>query len=215
MTTTTATAPTKQELQTFLASKLNRNLQMYFDSCQRCGLCAEACQYYVATRDPKMIPAYKAEQVRRLYRQPSEWSQRLFPWFVHDGALDEARLGALADVVFGSRLKGGRPQRAYLFWHLLGNRFLSLLTGVLFNTTLSDMETGYKVFRAEVVKGLRLRSKRFDFEPEVTAKLAKHRFRLYEVPISYSGRDYQEGKKITWRDGLAAIYWIVRYRIWD
>ena len=100
--TTVATAPTKQELQAFLASKLNRNLQMYFDSCQRCGLCAESCQYYVATRDPKMIPAYKAEQVRRLYRQPSEWSQRLFPWFAHDGALDEARLDALADVVFGS-----------------------------------------------------------------------------------------------------------------
>src|SRR4030067_1404755 len=102
MTTTAATAPTKQELQAFLASKLNRNLQMSFDSCQRCGLCAESCQYYVATRDPKMIPAYKAEQVRRLYRQPSEWSRRLFPWLVHDGALDEARLDALADVVFGS-----------------------------------------------------------------------------------------------------------------
>jgi glycosyltransferase involved in cell wall biosynthesis len=119
-----------------------------------------------------------------------------------------------ADVVFGSRLSGGRPQRAYLFWHMLGNRFLSLLTGVLFNTTLSDMETGYKAFRADVLRSLDLRQDGFGIEPEITGEVCKRHFRVYELPISYYGRTYAEGKKITWRDGFTAIWvlFAVRFR---
>ncbi len=111
-----------------------------------------------------------------------------------------------ADVVYGSRLTGGRPQRAYLFWHLVGNKFLSLLTSVLFNTTLSDMETGYKAFRADVLRSLDLREDDFAIEPEITGKVCKRRLRIYELPISYYGRTYDEGKKITWRDGFKAIW---------
>jgi len=119
-----------------------------------------------------------------------------------------------ADVVFGSRLSGGRPQRAYLFWHMIGNRFLSLLTGVLYNTTLSDMETGYKAFRADVFRSLDLRQDGFGIEPEITAEVCKRHLRVYELPISYYGRTYAEGKKITWRDGFKAIWvlFAVRFR---
>ena len=116
-----------------------------------------------------------------------------------------------ADAVFGSRLLGGRPQRAYLFWHLVGNRFLSLLTNVLYNTTLSDMETGYKAFRREVVQSLEIREDRFGVEPELTAKIALGGWRVYEVGISYAGRTYAEGKKIGWRDGVHALWCVVRY----
>jgi len=119
----------------------------------------------------------------------------------------------VADVVYGSRLSGGRPQRAYLFWHLVGNRFLSLLTGVLYNTTLSDMETGYKVFRTRVLKELDLRENDFAIEPEMTAKLCRQNLRIYEVPIAYYGRTYAEGKKITWRDGFRAIVVLIRIRV--
>ena len=119
----------------------------------------------------------------------------------------------VADVVYGSRLSGGRPQRAYLFWHLVGNRFLSLLTGVLYNTTLSDMETGYKAFRTEVLQALDLRENDFAIEPEMTAKLCRQKLRIYELPISYYGRTYAEGKKITWRDGLKAVVVLFRIRI--
>ncbi len=120
-------------------------------------------------------------------------------------ALIEPIERGVADVVYGSRLSGGRPQRAYLFWHLLGNRFLSLLTNVLFNTTLSDMETGYKAFRTEVLRSLDLRQDGFGIEPEITAKVCKRKLRVYELPIAYYGRTYAEGKKITWRDGFKAI----------
>jgi glycosyltransferase involved in cell wall biosynthesis len=120
-------------------------------------------------------------------------------------ALIEPIERGVADVVFGSRLSGGRPQRAYLFWHLVGNRFLSLLTNVLFNTTLSDMETGYKAFRIDVLRALDLHQEDFAIEPEITAKVCKHKLRVYELPIAYYGRTYAEGKKITWRDGFKAI----------
>jgi glycosyltransferase involved in cell wall biosynthesis len=120
-------------------------------------------------------------------------------------ALIEPIERGVADVVFGSRLSGGRPQRAYLFWHLVGNRFLSLLTNVLYNTTLSDMETGYKAFRTEILRSLDLRQNDFAIEPEITAKVCKRHLRVYELPISYYGRTYAEGKKITWRDGFKAI----------
>ena len=118
-----------------------------------------------------------------------------------------------ADVVYGSRLKGGEPQRAYMFWHLLGNRFLSLLTGILYNTTLSDMETGYKAFRAEVLRSLDLRQDDFAIEPEITAKVCLRKLRIYELPISYYGRTYAEGKNITWVDGFKAVWVLISTRI--
>jgi glycosyltransferase involved in cell wall biosynthesis len=128
------------------------------------------------------------------------------------GLIEPIERGA-ADVVYGSRLSGGRPQRAYLFWHLLGNRFLSLLTNVLYNTTLSDMETGYKAFRTDVLRSLDLNEDDFAIEPEITAKVCKRHLRIYELPISYYGRTYAEGKKITWRDGLKAIVVLFRVRL--
>jgi glycosyltransferase involved in cell wall biosynthesis len=118
-----------------------------------------------------------------------------------------------ADVVYGSRLKGGEPQRAYMFWHLLGNRFLSLLTGILYNTTLSDMETGYKAFRSEVLRSLDLRQDDFGIEPEITAKVCLRKLRVYELPISYYGRTYAEGKNITWVDGFKAVWVLISTRI--
>ena len=120
-----------------------------------------------------------------------------------------------ADVVLGSRLSGGRPQRAYLFWHLVGNRFLSLLTNVLFNTTISDMETGYKAFRTDVLRSLDLQQDDFAIEPEITGKICKRRLRVYQLPIAYYGRTYEEGKKITWRDGFKAMLVLLRVRFSD
>jgi glycosyltransferase involved in cell wall biosynthesis len=119
----------------------------------------------------------------------------------------------VADVVYGSRLSGGAPQRAYMFWHLMGNRFLSLLTGVLFNTTLSDMETGYKAFRTDVLRSLRLTQDSFAIEPEITGEVCRRGLRIYEMPISYYGRTYAEGKKITWRDGFKAIGVLLAVRL--
>jgi glycosyltransferase involved in cell wall biosynthesis len=119
----------------------------------------------------------------------------------------------VADVVYGSRLSGGAPQRAYLFWHLVGNRFLSLLTGLLFNTTLSDMETGYKAFRSDVLRSLRLEQDDFAIEPEITGEVCRRGLRVYEMPISYYGRTYAEGKNITWRDGFKAIRVLVQVRL--
>jgi len=126
----------------------------------------------------------------------------------------EPILDGRADVVYGSRFLGG-PQRVHFFWHYVGNRFLTLLSDMITNLNLTDMETCYKVFRREVIEHIRLRSNRFGFEPEVTAKIAKGKWRVYEVPISYSGRTYEEGKKITWRDGVVALYSILRYRLFD
>ncbi len=128
-------------------------------------------------------------------------------------ALIEPILRGSADVVFGSRLSGGRPQRAYMFWHLVGNRFLTLVTNILFNTTLSDMETGYKAFRTEILLSLDLRENDFAIEPEITAKVCKRNLRIYELPIAYYGRTYDEGKKITWRDGFRALFVLFRVRV--
>ena len=123
-------------------------------------------------------------------------------------------LEGVADVVYGTRLRGGEPQRAHLFWHYAGNRFLSLLTNVLYNTTISDMEVGYKAFRGDLIRSLRLVSDDFAFEPEVTAKVLRTPgVRLYEIPISYFGRTYAEGKKITWRDGFKAVWSLLRFRV--
>jgi glycosyltransferase involved in cell wall biosynthesis len=116
-------------------------------------------------------------------------------------------------VVYGSRFLG--PRKAMMFWHMLGNKFLTLLTNVLYNAILSDMETCYKAFRADVIKGIPLRSKRFELEPEITAKVLKRGHRIFEVPISYYGREYDEGKKISWRDGPAAAWTLIKYRFVD
>jgi glycosyltransferase involved in cell wall biosynthesis len=117
----------------------------------------------------------------------------------------------ITSVVYGSRFLGG-PRKAMFFWNMVANRTLTLITNILYNSILSDMETCYKVFRAEVVKDIPLRSRRFDFEPEVTAKILKRGYRIYEVPISYNGREWNEGKKISWRDGVIALWTLVRYR---
>jgi glycosyltransferase involved in cell wall biosynthesis len=120
-----------------------------------------------------------------------------------------------ADVVYGTRFHGGGAHRVLFFWHYMGNLALTLISNMLTNLNLSDMEVGYKVFRAEAVKGINLKSNRFGFEPEITVKLAKKHCRFYEVPISYHGRTYEEGKKITWKDGVAALYYLIRFRLAD
>lgn len=124
-------------------------------------------------------------------------------------------LKGAADVVYGSRLSGGKPQRVYLFWHKVGNSFLTFITNLLYNTTLTDMETGYKVFTKEILQKIRLRCNGFSIEPEMTAKFFKQKARVYEIPISYYGRTYEEGKKITWRHGVSALFSLIWFRFFD
>ncbi|MDR1168349.1 MAG: glycosyltransferase family 2 protein [Heliobacteriaceae bacterium] len=124
-------------------------------------------------------------------------------------------LDGKADAAYGTRLSGAKPSRSFMFTHLLGNKFLSLLTNILYGSTLTDMETCYKAFRAEFIKGIEIKSNRFDFEPEITAKILKRGARLYELPVSYYGREFSEGKKITWKDGLYAIAALIKYRFTD
>ena len=128
------------------------------------------------------------------------------------GKLLEPILDGRADIVYGSRFLGG-PQRVHYFWHYVGNKFLTLLSDIFTNLKLTDMETCYKVFRREVLQSIQLESNRFGFEPEITAKIAKGAWRIYEVPISYAGRTYSEGKKITWRDGLSTLWCILRFNL--
>ena len=118
-----------------------------------------------------------------------------------------------ADVVFGSRFQGGSPHRVVYFWHRIGNGFLTLLSNILTDLDLSDMETCYKVFKREIIQSIRIKEDRFGFEPEITAKIAKMNLRVYEVGIAYYGRTYSEGKKITWKDGIRAIYCILKYNL--
>ena len=134
---------------------------------------------------------------------PNEYSNLIEP--IVDGR---------ADVVYGSRFLGG-PHRVDFFWHYVGNKILTTLSNILTNLILTDMETCYKVFKAEIIKDIKIRSNRFGFEPEITAKLAKRKCIIYEVPISYSGRGYDEGKKIGWKDGIVALYCIVRFKLFD
>ncbi|MDE2125856.1 MAG: glycosyltransferase family 2 protein [Armatimonadetes bacterium] len=135
---------------------------------------------------------------------PREYSRLLEP--LQDGR---------ADVVYGSRFLGGGAHRVLLFWHRVGNAFLTLVSNMLTNLNLTDMEVCYKVFRRELIQGLILHSDRFDIEPEITAKVARAGCRIYEVPISYSGRNYADGKKIGWKDGFLALWTIVKYRFVD
>ena len=123
-------------------------------------------------------------------------------------------LDGRADAVYGSRFLGG-PHRVLFFWHYIGNKMLTTLSNMLSNLNLTDMETCYKVFRKEILDKITIKSKRFGIEPEITMKLARQKCRIYEVPISYSGRDYTEGKKIGWKDGVAAIYHLFRFRFFD
>ena len=134
---------------------------------------------------------------------PKEYPQLLAPL-----------LDGRADAVYGSRFLGG-PHRVLFFWHYLGNKMLTTFSNMLSNLNLTDMETCYKVFRKEILDKITLKSKRFGIEPEITLKLAKLKCRIYEVPISYSGRDYSEGKKIGWKDGIAAIFHIIRFKFFD
>ena len=120
-----------------------------------------------------------------------------------------------ADVVYGSRFLGGGPTRVHMFWHYVGNRLLTLVSNMFTNLNLTDMETCYKAFRGDVIRGLRIKARRFGVEPELTAKIAKKNLRIFEVPISYYGRDYAHGKKIGWRDAISAFYHIVRFRLFD
>lgn len=124
-------------------------------------------------------------------------------------------LDGKADVCYGSRLTGSKPSRSFMFHHLIGNKVLSCLTNILYGSTLTDMETCYKAFRREFVQDITIKSNRFDFEPEITAKVLKKGARLYELPISYFGREFAEGKKITWRDGFHAIWALVKFRFTD
>jgi glycosyltransferase involved in cell wall biosynthesis len=120
-----------------------------------------------------------------------------------------------ADVVFGSRFLGGNPHRVLYFWHYIGNAILTFLSNMFTNLNLSDMETCYKMFRKEVIKKIVIKENRFGFEPEITAKISRKQYRIYEIGISYYGRTYAEGKKIGWKDGFRAIYCILKYNLWD
>ncbi|MFL7894363.1 MAG: glycosyltransferase family 2 protein [Anaerolineales bacterium] len=120
----------------------------------------------------------------------------------------------IADVVYGSRFLGG-PRRSVMFWHMVANRMLTFMTNLLYNTILSDMETGYKVFKREIVEGMRIHANSFDFEPEFTAKILKKKVRVYEIPISFNPRDYEEGKKIGLRDAFQAVWTLIKYRFMD
>lgn len=125
----------------------------------------------------------------------------------------EPLMSGKADVVFGSRFMGGRPHRVLFFWHMAGNRFLTLLSNMFTNLNLTDIEAGYKAFRAPLIKSIRIEEDRFGVEPEIIAKLARRNCRIYEVGISYHGRTYSEGKKVNWKDGVRAVYAIVKYNL--
>jgi len=180
-----------------LAGIKDRNVRVLFHDTNQGKGAALRTGFARATGDFVLV------QDADLEYDPNEYPQLLAP--ILDGR---------ADVVYGSRFMGG-THRVLFFWHYVGNRVLTVLSNVVSNLNLTDMETCYKVISSKMLRKIRLRSQRFGIEPEITIKLAKLRARIYEVPISYSGRDYAEGKKIGWKDGLAAIFHILRYRFFD
>jgi glycosyltransferase involved in cell wall biosynthesis len=155
------------------------------------------------TAQPHLRGRFTIVQDADLEYDPADYAKMLEPL-----------LDGRADVVYGSRFLGG-PQRVLLFWHRLGNAFLTFLSNILTNLNLTDMETGYKAMRTDVFQRIRIRSNRFGVEPELTAKVARMKLRIYQTPISYSGRSYDEGKKITWRDGVVAIWYVIRFWLAD
>ena len=177
------------------AAESHPEVRAFFHTVNRGKGAALRTGFEVATGDVVLV------QDADLEYDPADYPQLLGP--ILDGR---------ADVVYGSRFLSG-AHRVHLFWHMLGNKLLTLYSNMLTNLNLTDMETCYKVFRLEVVRSLKLESNRFGFEPEVTARVAKGHWRVYEVPISYSGRDYREGKKITWRDGFAALWHIFKFNL--
>ena len=174
-----------------------RNLRFLFQSQNQGKGAALRRGFAEATGDVVLV------QDADLEYDPRDYSKLLEP--ILDGR---------ADVVYGSRFSGG-PQRVHYFWHYVANKLLTLLSDISTNLKLTDMETCYKVFRKEVLQGIQIRSDRFGFEPEITAKIAKGHWRIYEVPISYAGRTYEEGKKITWKDGFQALWCIIRFKFSD
>jgi len=181
-----------------ILEKINDNdvKVIYHSENQGKGAAIRTAQKHHITSDVVII------QDADLEYQPEDYLKLIKP--IEDG---------FADVVYGSRFLGSH--RVFMFWHYFGNKLLTWLTNLLYNTMLTDMETGYKVFRVEVFKKLNIRSNRFDFEPEVTAKVFKKKLKVVEMPITHYGRGYEEGKKITWKDGFIAIWTLMKYRFID
>ncbi len=194
-----STDNTEQAIKSYIAAQKNSDIQYYRHDVNKGKGAALHTGIAKATGD------YIVIQDADLEYDPQEYNILLKP--VVDG---------FADVVYGSRFMGGNAHRILFFWHTVGNRFLTFLSNMFSNLNLSDMETCYKLFRAETIKAIKLKEKRFGFEPEVTAKIARVKgVRIYEVGISYFGRTYEEGKKIGWRDGFRAIYCILKYNIFS
>ncbi|MBU1694037.1 MAG: glycosyltransferase family 2 protein [Verrucomicrobia bacterium] len=174
------------------------NIRLLFHDCNQGKGAALRTGFAAATGDILLI------QDADLEYDPQEYPHLIKPL-----------LDGHADVVFGSRFLGGGPHRVVFFWHSVGNKLLTMLSNMMTNLNLTDMEVCYKVFRREVMKNITIRENRFGFEPEITAKVARGKWRIYEVPIAYYGRDYSEGKKITWKDGFRALWCILKYRFVD
>lgn len=186
---------TKEAIESYFSSKTGINYNLYNQPVNMGKGAAIHKAIELATGD------YLIVQDADLEYDPNEYTILLNPI-----------LNGFADVVYGSRFIGGKPHRILFFWHSLGNKFLTFLSNMFNNLNLTDMETCYKVFKADVIKNIQLNEKRFGFEPEVTAKIARIKdIRIYEVGISYYGRTYEEGKKIGWKDGFRAIYCILKY----
>jgi glycosyltransferase involved in cell wall biosynthesis len=193
-----STDGTDEVIKNYIAQNRMMNIQYAFHTVNQGKGAAIHTGIKIATGD------YLVVQDSDLEYDPHEYNQLIKPV-----------LDSFADVVYGSRFMGGNAHRILFFWHTIGNKFLTLLSNMFTNLNLTDMETGYKLFNANMLKSLTLKEKRFGFEPEVTAKISRiPKVRIYEVGISYYGRTYEEGKKINWADGFRAIWCIIKYNLW-